>query len=293
MPRAIKIVSDFDGVWTDQAAEVEAVRSFVVDELTRLAGVAREQAAAGYAALVRTVMAAPDLHGWAPDGRISAYVDEDPLIECSAVARMLATTREPEALRWRDMVVAGGFTDVHAFGEHCFVGGTTRFLREQPPCIVPGAREMLTALRERGADVVVVSNSATEKLVKFFAAAGIVAAEHGSAELRVRGSARKWQLGETDARIVVAGRGIHVDRPRYREVITDESPDLVIGDVFSLDLALPSVMRREEAPGAPRALVLRRHPHTPAWVDAAIADGTIDLVVAQVGDIVSLVERLA
>ncbi|MBC8074217.1 MAG: hypothetical protein IAG13_38210, partial [Deltaproteobacteria bacterium] len=52
MPRAIKIVSDFDGVWTDQAAEVDAVRAFVVDELARLAACTRAQAEQGYAAMV-------------------------------------------------------------------------------------------------------------------------------------------------------------------------------------------------------------------------------------------------
>jgi phosphoserine phosphatase len=293
MPRAIKIVSDFDGVWTDQAAEVASVRAFVVDELARLAACPPAQAEQAYAAMVATVLAAPARHGWAPDGRITAYVDEDPLIECSAVARMLSDTREPEAMRWREAVLAGGFADMHEFGEHCFVGGTTRFLLEQPPCIVPEARAMLASLREHGADVVVVSNSATEKLVKFFAAAGITAAEHEHAELRVRGSARKWQLGTRDDAITVGGRSIHVDRPRYLEVLADERPDLVIGDVFSLDLALPSVMRREQQPGAPRALVLRRHSHTPAWVTADRGGGTIDLVVAQVGELIPLVDRLA
>jgi hypothetical protein len=287
MPRAIKIVSDFDGVWTDQAAEVEAVRAFVVEELTRLAG---RDAHAAYQQMVRTVLAAPAEHGWAPDGRISAYADEDPLVESSSVCRMLATSTDPDAVAWRDAVLAGGFADMHEFGEHCFVGGTTRFMVEHPPCIVPEAKAMLASLRDRGADIVVVSNSATEKLVKFFAAAGIVAAEHGHAELRVRGSARKWQLGPSDAQLVVGSRPIFVDRPRYREVIADERPDIVIGDVFSLDLALPSVMRREGE--GPRALVLRRHPHTPSWVLGDRADGAIDAVVDRVGELATVIEEL-
>jgi hypothetical protein len=293
MPRAIKIVSDFDGVWTDQAAEVEVVRAFVVDELARLSDCPRERAADGYAALVRTVLADPAQHGWAPDGRITAYVDEDPLVECSAVCRMLAVSEDPAQIAWREAIVAGGFADMHEFGEHCFVGGTTRFLQEQPPCMVADAKAMLAALHQRGAEIVVVSNSATEKLVKFFAAAGITAAEHEHAELRVRGSARKWQLGAGDDSIRVGDRDVFVDRPRYREVIADERPDLVIGDVFSLDLALPHVMRRDHEAGAPRALVLRRHPHTPAWVTTDLAGGAIDRVVDQVGELAGMVERLA
>ncbi len=292
MPRALKIVSDFDGVWTDQAAEVDAVRGFVVEELARLARVERTEAAVAYAELVRDVMAAPAEHGWAPDGRISAFVDEDPLLESSAIARLLASATAPSAIRWRDAVLSG-FADLHEFGEHCFVGGTTRFLREQPPCIVPEAKAMLAALHEHGAEVVVVSNSATEKLVKFFAAAGITAAEHEHAELRVRGSARKWQLGGTDATIDVGGRSIYVDRPRYREVIEDERPDVIIGDVFSLDLALPHAMRRHGDAAAPRALVLRCHAHTPAWVLRDRAGGAIDTVVDRVGELTDVLARLA
>ena len=65
----------------------------------------------------------------------------------------------------------------------------------------------------------------------------------------------------------------------------------MIGDVFSLDLALPHVMRqaREIAP----QLALRRHPHTPSWVLDSRADGAIDLVVEQLDGLVEPVRTLA
>jgi hypothetical protein len=62
--------------------------------------------------------------------------------------------------------------------------------------------------------------------------------------------------------------------------------------VFSLDLALPHVMRREKHPNAPRELVLRQHPHTPRWVLDTRAGGAIDRVVGSVGELASSVERL-
>jgi phosphoglycolate phosphatase-like HAD superfamily hydrolase len=293
-PSAIKILSDFDGVWTDQALEAEYVRRFAIDALAHATGSSAAVVEGDWNAFVRTTKAEPHAHGWAPDGRITAYVDEDPLCEGSAVCRLLDHATEATAVRYREAIGHAGHASLAGFGEHCFHGGTARFRAEHPPCIVPDAKDMLRALTAAGADIVVVSNSATEKLVAFFAAAGIHAVDHDTGErgeLRVRGNAGKWFLGPTDASITVAGRHIHVDRPRYRAVIVDERPDIVIGDVFSLDLALPHVMRGAGNPKAPRTLVLRRHPHTPAWITADRAHGAIDAVVDQVGDIVDVIAR--
>jgi hypothetical protein len=100
-------------------------------------------------------------------------------------------------------------------------------------------------------------------------------------------------IGPSDRSIDVGGRRIFVDRPRYEAVIREEQPQIVIGDVFSLDLALPHVMRAESAPGAPSELVLRRHPHTPRWVLDTKADGAIDRVVEHVGELVQALRARA
>ncbi len=294
----MKILSDFDGVWTDQHLEAEAVRRFAIAALAQAGGRDLATATADYDAMLREVSDDPAAHGWAPDGRISAYVDEDPLCQCSAICRFIESDPGAVATHYRDGVLAHGFASLAAFGEHCFHGGSARCREEHPPCIVPAAGEMLAALHAAGAEVVVVSNSASEKLIAFFAAAGVTAAEDlapdsRGATVRVRGSAGKWFLGETDASISVGGRSIFVDRPRYRAVIADERPDLVIGDVFSLDLALPHVMRSAGDAGAPRRLVLRRHGHTPRWVLDTRADGAIDAAVDQVGDLVTIVAASA
>jgi phosphoglycolate phosphatase-like HAD superfamily hydrolase len=288
--RPFKILSDFDGVWTDQADEAAAVRGFAIEELAHVCGVPRGRALDEYDAFARLVAAAPHEHGWAPDGRISAYADEDPLCETSAIARWLSVADDPRAVRVRDAIVAAGFADMQAFSEHLFHGGVARFRSEHPPWIVPGARGMLDALHGAGAELVVVSNSASDKLIAFFASAGIDAGEGEGHELRVRGSAGKFVLGGDDT-ITVGGRPIFVDRPRYRDVVTDEAPDLIVGDVFSLDLAMPHVMRRDGVAGAPRVLALRRHSHTPAWILDGHADGAIDVVVHQVGDLAASIDR--
>lgn len=289
MARPFKILSDFDGVWTDQANEAAAVRRFAIDELARVCGVHCRVAEDDYDGFVRRMKAAPHEHGWAPDGRITAYVDEDPLCESSSLAHWLAFTDDPHGLRVHDAIVAAGFATVQAFSEHLFHGGVALFRSEHPPWIVPGARAMLDSLHAAGAELVIVSNSSSEKLVDFFQSVGIDASEDDGHELRVRGSAGKWKLGG-DATIEVGGRSIFVDRPAYRALVADEAPDLIIGDVFSLDLAMPHVMRTQRANGAPRLLALRRHEHTPSWVLEGRADGAIDVVVEQVGDLAALID---
>lgn len=290
--RPIKILSDFDGVWTDQGSEADAVREFAIAELARLRGVEAAIAAADYAGFVRTVHAAPVEHGWAPDGRITAYVDEDPLCECSAICRYLGEATTGTAATYREAMFSGAFADASAFAEHCFHGGIARHREQHPPGIVSDARVALAAIGDLGIELVVVSNSTSEKLIHFFAHAGIDAGEGQGHELRVHGSAAKWKLGASEPTIRVAGRPIHVDRPRYRATIAEEAPDLVIGDVFSLDLALPHVMRRAGDPGAPRVLVLRRHAHTPAWILDTRADGAIDAVVDGVAELPGVIDRL-
>jgi hypothetical protein len=293
MQRPLKILSDFDGVWTNQGPEADALDRFVAAELAALSGWALEQVEAELARFSAQMHETPHDHGWAPDGRISAYVDEDPLCRASALCRLLERSNDAKAVTLRGAVTAGGFDCMATFAERCFRAGTASFRKLHPPCIVDGAKAMLQRLLDAGAEVVIVSNSESEKIVGWLRAAGIDASDDASATVRVRGSAAKWQIGGSDEALEVGGRPVYVDRPRYREAIAAENPDLIIGDVFSLDLALPHVMRDAGDPTAPRRLVLRRHPHTPSWVLDDRAGGAIDHVVDQVAELAEIVRALA
>ena len=286
----IKILSDFDGVWTDQVLEARGVRDFMIAEAARLARIPANDAAWDFDRFEAAVRAEPDRHGWAPDGRITAYVDEDPFCVGNSIAAWIARGEGERERRYRAGVVDAGFDSMNAFADHCFFTATSHYRTLHPPALVPDAQEVFERLVEAGAEVVVVSNSQPAKLIDWFRASGIDAGEDGAHALRVRGSAAKFVLGPSDASITVAGRRIFVDRPSYRAILAEEAPDLVIGDVFSLDLALPHAMRTEGAAGAPRELVLRRHRHTPDWVARDAAEGAVDRIVAGVADLVPVAE---
>jgi hypothetical protein len=73
-------------------------------------------------------------------------------------------------------------------------------------------------------------------------------------------------LGDVPRHFDVGGYRVATDRPHYEQILVDERPDVIVGDVFSLDLALPLelVRRNPAAFGSPR-IVLRVRPYTPAW----------------------------
>lgn len=286
-----KILSDFDGVWTDQAIEAEAVKLYLAAEASRLAGVSANRTLAHFRAFEVRAHAEPERYGWAPDGRITAYVDEDPFCVANAIALVIERGSGELEERYRAAILDGGHASMTGFADHCFLTATASYRREHPPALVPGARELLEHLNDAGAEVVVVSNSGAEKIIGWFRQVGVDAGEGPGHVLRVRGAAGKQTLGPTDEAIEVGGRRIFVDRPRYRLAIEEERPDLIIGDVFSLDLALPHVLRAAGDPSAPRTLCLRRHDHTPDWILGDRAGGAIDVVVEGVAELAALVRH--
>ncbi len=292
MSKRLKILSDFDGVWTNQGPEAALLIDWMVEKLAEFAGVPAAQAQDELGVLRAAMKEAPEKNGWAPDGRISAYLDEDPLIEASALTRVLDQGESDTAKRYAKAVTDNGHETLAAFSEWSFKTATGSFIETHPPCIVPEAAAMLKAIEDAGAEVVIISNSGADKIAAWFQTAGIDAGEGEGHALRIRGSAKKWFLGDTQDAMQVAGRRIALDRPEYRSAILSERPDVVIGDVFSLDLALPHALRGRSILQAPDTVVLRRHDHTPAWVTETRAGGAIDHILNSVSELPALVASL-
>jgi phosphoglycolate phosphatase-like HAD superfamily hydrolase len=284
---ALKLLSDFDGVWTDQAIEAEGVLLFMAAEAARLAGLPQNRALADFRAFEAEVLSAPGEFGWAPDGRISAYVDEDPFCRTNAIAGLLERSSATTANRYRTAVLAAGFNTTGEFADRCFLTATERFRQHHAPALVPGAAEALAALWEAEIELVIVSNSPPEKIQGWFGGLGLKLP--GPGRFRVRGSARKFVLGAGNQYLVQGGRRVLIDRPHYRAILVDEQPDWIVGDVYSLDLALPQYLRTEGLAGAPAGLILRRHGHTPAWVLAAAGAGSIDRLIDHPAELLNLV----
>ena len=139
----MKVLTDFDGTWTDPWDEAREVRASLVEALVADRGLAPAEAEAFVAGLEREAVERPGTVCWRSNGGVSVFLEEDPL----AIARV-ATSRLGADDDW---------------GESIFLRGYRRARGGGPAAVSPGAREALAALAEAGCDVVFVSNSASKR----------------------------------------------------------------------------------------------------------------------------------
>ena len=85
---------------------------------------------------------------------------------------------------------------------------------------------------------------------------------------------------------------VDIARPDYERVLREERPDAVVGDVFSLDLALPLAFKRRDPAWRHVRLFWLVHPYTPERMKrelASLADGEVEPVE---GGLAGVAERL-
>src|SRR5262245_31680913 len=250
----MKLLSDFDGVWTDPAREATAQGEILEQTLLSLGPPEERGAREAWITHAReTIRREPQQYGWAPGGqRISAFSDEDPFARQSALLHYLAVNAEnsgdPIAAAMVANLSSHGFSSVDAVGGQSHASAVEHVETERGPAILPEAVEVARGMLARGGEIVVVSNSTTDKLVRWFGHARLpftVHPERQPGAIRLRGGARKFVLDpEREELLDLRGVRIDVARPHYAEVLDEERPDAVVGDVVSLDLALPLAWKR-------------------------------------------------
>jgi hypothetical protein len=154
----------------------------------------------------------------------------------------------------------------HAMAEEVLRGTVTP--------IDPTTAQVTEMLIQRGVEIVITSNSGTERILDIFKKNDILATSHPEtkeATPRVRGAARKFELAENSDGLRViefGGRRVETSRPDYERIMREERPQAVMGDVFSFDLATPLALARNEPALFPQGLklILRRRDYTPRWV---------------------------
>jgi phosphoglycolate phosphatase-like HAD superfamily hydrolase len=237
------VVLDFDGTFTDVAAEGAPFVEHFRRRLSELIG--RDVEEAGWAREEARVLDSAEEPGWEVEGHVVAPATADPYLLSNFVARRLCDrlgVLQDKAERAEVLNVI--------YREAYVLAGVA---------FKPEAKEVLEALLDTGLPVHVVTNAHTDtveaKLTKL--------APRGRERLRVSGDARKFLIeppAEPDTRFGalpettrVEGalkRPIHLRRGRYYEALrriwrdTGTSPEatLVAGDIFELDLAMPAAL---------------------------------------------------
>lgn len=259
----VRIVSDFDGVFTNQEGEAAAVGEY---QLELIGGALRDMDLARTVIEVARQKVVGDAlhHGWWWSDLITCYADEDPYVFHNAVVACLYQSGPSQVVA---QLKAGGFPDYNSLAQRCFVEGTERYRSAHSSHLVSDAVSTLKAFAAAGTEVVVVSNSSGDRIQRIFDDFGTQAFEGISP--RVRGDARKFlvtglpeSLPET---MMLGGRRVYLRRGQYHQILDQEQPALVIGDVLSLDLAMPIALRHHVPEFRDLKLFLKRAAHTPEW----------------------------
>lgn len=285
----MKLVSDFDGVWTRPDAEAAAQGDELESRIVAWAPEsARPRVREWLAAARASVASEPTRYGWASGGRITAFGDEDPFTAHSGLLHFvqLSAERDPVAAAIRDAVAARGFS-LEQIGARSHAAGVARVVAARGPGVLAEAAAAGRAMLEAGAEIVLVSNSPREKLEPWLAHAGVASVAHperASRAVRLRGDARKFALDAVRRDPLVLGDvSIETARPDYERVLLEEHPDAVVGDVFSLDLALPLRLKRREPDWQGLRVMWLIQPYTPSWLRARVSRHALEVEPIQGG----------
>ncbi len=268
----MRIVMDFDGVYTDPSEEGEACAKSFVEKIISFGlkdvGLDTVEKVDSWIGELRVRQATkPFSFGWRSEGRVSAFTFEDPFIRNIGLADFLDhLAQDGDEKAGAVLKQLKNHEKMDSFGALSEWAFHQLNLKKRAD---PMAKKWVQDAIAKGHEVVIVSNSATDKIEEFLDQNQF---EKG-ARPQVRGGARKFGLGKNPKPIVIA-TGVDgaqkgeltadTDRPIYEQALLEIKPDAVIGDVFSLDLTLPLRLKREGKLDFKWGLFYRHRDYTPA-----------------------------
>lgn len=278
----VKLISDFDGVWTNQEAEAVYVWNYMVKSIASLIGDTPESVNNILLECKKEMDRTPYEYGWFYDGSVAAYYQEDPFGDNNAIFDFInraASTKSYSNFKQKLAAIKLAIEKklnmkCAAYSNDCFTRSTSQFKLEGKLKPVETAGEIVKELNAMGVEIVVVSNSKTEKIEHLFRKAGQSVTNDRSIKrgrLHAIGDAKKFVINDKFTELPqstkITGRfNVSLRRENYFNILLKEKPDYVIGDVFSLDLALPLYLRLNDERFSGLKVVQKVHNHTPNWV---------------------------
>src|SRR5436853_727569 len=92
--KSLKLVSDFDGIWTDQPDEAAYVWNYIIKKLTQLTKLPESEINRIIQGSKKDMDRYPYKYGWMNHGKTAAFYHEDPFGDNNA---LFNTSQEPEA----------------------------------------------------------------------------------------------------------------------------------------------------------------------------------------------------
>ena len=250
----IQVVNDFDGVHTNQLKQAEMVKKVGIATLARLSGATKEYVSFQYNTIEQLIGQEPHRHGWILSDVITAYCDEDHFIRSSTILSKIVLENEDYKA-----AVEKRFTDTRKFIQHTFEEGCKQ---ASPQIDLEKSKKVFNESKKGGSNTTIVTNSETKRIEGYLAGVGI----------KVYGMAKKYDIDPNftnignSLEIEHLGKTYRVDLRRRKyfnilEEIKEQKGEVVavVGDVFSLDLALPYALGMD--------IILKKNSYTPKWAE--------------------------
>lgn len=307
--KKVKLVSDFDGIWTNQEHEAEFVYKWYIKKLSTILSKPESYIESLFEKAKVEMNKAPYKYGWKYNGGISSFFGEDPYGDNNAVFDYFDIICEnnsgnsftKEISQLRDSVLNAGYESLYKFGNELFHESTTEFKEKGflNPC--SNAKAVLEKLIIQKVEVVVASNSNTNKIEYLFSKMGYAPSNSNSPERKnfhARGNSMKFAIEPTytelpDKLDINEIYKADLRRPCYHKVLIEEKPDFVIGDVFSLDIALPLFLRLNNKDFSKLRVIQKIQKHTPGWVKDYLSKDELKGIAFMIDDIDKLPSLIA
>ncbi|MCI0449557.1 MAG: hypothetical protein L0Y79_07205 [Chlorobi bacterium] len=278
----VKLVSDFDGVWTQQESEAEYIWNYIINRLSQLTGDTPKIINSLLEEAKRDMDKSTHEYGWFSNGSIAAYYGEDPFGDINAtfdyinrVGRKSSHSNFKQKLaNIKDAVESWEKKTLEEFSKECFDKAATQFKLEGKLKPDSSAGKVVRELNAKGVEIVIAADWKTEKIEHLF-----LKAEHKATNeqqpkrgrLHARGNAKKFVIDNSYTKLpefmeITDKYKVNLRRGSYHKILLDEKPDYVLGDAFSPDLALPLYLRMKDRSFRHMKVIQKLQPHTPKWV---------------------------
>ncbi|MCC6866550.1 MAG: hypothetical protein IT280_10370 [Ignavibacteria bacterium] len=304
----IKLISDFDGVWTNQDAEAEFVWNYIINAVAGLTGFTPNEVDNLLNKCKQEMNNTPYEFGWFNNNYLSVYYQEDPFGDNNAIFDYIDRTSSKQSISHfkqniaaiKEAVNKKAKMSLAEFSNDCFIKSTSQFKLEGKLKPVETAGEIISKLNKNGIEITVVSNSKTEKIEHLFRKTGHKMSNERDivkGRLIAVGDAKKFII-DTEFKDVpeffeIQGNfKVNLRRKNYYNILLKEKPDYVIGDVFSLDLALPLYLRLNNPQFSNLKVIQKVQKHTPDWVKKYLGKNELKGIAFMVNSINKLPEIL-
>jgi len=273
----MKLVSDFDGIWTNQHKEAEYVWEFIINYLCEITNKDKNFMSTTLQECRDEMNKEPFKYGWINGEMIACYYHEDPFGDNNAIFDFVNNKGVKDENEFtnklkfiRDSILKR-YESLAKFSQDSFYLSTSKFKEEGKLNAVENTDLIVEKIKSLDTDIIIVSNSKTTKIEHVFEKAGIKAGTDATSQILVRGEAKKFEVINSFTELpeflkINENISVALRRPAYYKILSEEKPDFVIGDVFSLDLALPLYLRLNDKRFSNLKVIQRVQKYTPDWV---------------------------